>query len=104
MPCGLSPVVTVGGYSPVARHGLLAETASLARGTGSLGKPVSAVAAFELSGHSAPAQLFYSMCSPSRPGTEPLRPASAGGFLSTVPPGMSIIIYDSPLPVQTYVP
>ena len=48
-----------------------------------------------LSSCGAWAQLFNSMWNRPRPGTEPMCPAVAGGFLSTMPPGKSRGIHES---------
>ena len=39
------------------------------------------------------AQLLRGMWDPPRPGLEPVSPALAGGFLTTVPPGKSQTIF-----------
>ena len=58
-------------------------------GAWALGAWASVVAALGLSSCGARAQALGGMWDPPGPGLQPLSPALASGFLSTVPPGKS---------------
>ena len=85
---GLSLAAVIGGYSSCdawASHGSgFSRCRARALGTGA-----SAVASRGLSGCGARALLPYSVWNLPGPGIEPVSLASAGGFLTTVPPGKS---------------
>ena len=74
--------------SLVVEHGLQGTRASVvvARGLSSCG---SQALELRLSSCDAQAQLLRGMWDLPRPGLEPVSPALAGGFLTTVPPGNS---------------
>ena len=73
--CGLSPVAASRGYSAVVYRLRLAV--------------VSLVAEHGLSNCGTSALLLHGMWDLPEPGTEPMFPALAGEFLSTLPPGTS---------------
>ena len=90
--CGLSLVVTSRGYSSLQCMGFSLRWLLLLRSTGS--RP----AGFSSCGLRAPERRLSScglvapqhgMWDLPRPGLEPVSPALAGGFLTTVPPGKS---------------
>ena len=83
----LSLVVVSRGSSLVAMLGLLIAVASLDNRAQALGARASVVAARKLSSCGAWAQLLWGMWNLPGPGIEPMYPALAGEFLSTVPPG-----------------
>ena len=93
--CGLSLVVTSGGYSSLWCAGfslqwllLLWSTGSRCAGFSSCG---SRVLKRRLSSLGTQAQMLCGMWDLPGPGLEPVSPALAGGFLTTVPPGKSLL-------------
>ena len=73
----------------VAVHGLLIVVASLCGGAQALGAQASVVVACGLTSCGSRAWLLCGMWDLPGPGTEPVSPALAGGFLTTAPPGKS---------------
>ena len=82
--CGLLIAVA----SLVVEHGLKGARASAVVACG-LSSRGSRAPECRLSSCGARAQLLCSMWDPPGPGIEPMFPALAGGFLTTVPPGKS---------------
>ena len=82
---GLSLVVASGGYSSLRCAGFSLQWLLLSRSTGSR--------CTGFSGCGPRALLLHGMWDPPGPGLEPVPPALAGGFLTTVPPGKSASIY-----------
>ena len=92
--CGLSLVEASGGYSLLQREGFSLRWLLLLRSTGSRCAGFSSCGsqALErrLSSCGARASLLCGMWDLPGPGLEPVSPALAGGFLTTVPPEKSL--------------
>ena len=99
-----------GGLLFVAVHRLLIVVASLCCGAWPLGMQASVVVAHGLSSRGlqalecklsscgTQAYLFHGMWDLPRPGFEPLSPALAGRFLTTIPPGKPSNSFYNPSP------
>ena len=85
---GLSLVAVSGGYSSLRCVGFSLQWLLLLQSTGSR-HTGSVVVAHGLSSCGARALLLHGMWDLPRPGLEPVSPALAGGFLTTVPLGKS---------------
>ena len=87
---GFSLVVVSGGYSPGVVHWLLIAEASLVEEHGSRQAGVSSCGSqaleHRLNSCDAQTSVLRSMCSPPRPGIEPMSPALADRFFSIDPP------------------
>ena len=75
----------------VAVHGLLIGVASLVAERGLQGARSSVVVARRLSSCGSWAQLLHGMWDFPGPGLESMSPTLAGGFLTTAPPGKSLV-------------
>ena len=97
---GLSLVTASGGYSSLRCAGFSLRWLLLLRSTGSRCTGFSSCGSWvlerRLSSCGARAQLLRGMWDLPGPGLEPVSPALAGGFLTTVPPGkpeIHVLIY-----------
>ena len=90
---GLSLVVASGGYSSLQCMGFSLRWLLLLCSTGSRCVGISSCGSWalehKLSSRGAQALLLHGMWDLPGPGLEPVSPALAGGFLTTVPPGKS---------------
>ena len=101
---GLSLVVASGGHSSLRCSGFSSRWPLLLRSTGALGARASVVVVHglsscglwglerRLSSCGTWASLLHDMWDLPGPGIEPVSPALAGGFLTTVPPGKSLFL------------
>ena len=89
---GLSLVAASGGYSSLQCMGFSLRWLLLLQSTGCR-HAGSVVVACRLSSCGAWASLLRGMWDPPGPGLEPVSPALAGGFLTTVPPGKPLNIF-----------